>query len=97
MDDDRPRTIFNQKLGSIEIDLVDIYMAITFAPCAYVFLFQKDGGRWLPAIIHTTPQSPAVDVGWACVSASTTVSLAKNTPQTIPPWVDLGVINSPNT
>ena len=72
-------------------------MAITFAPCAYVFLFQTDGGGWLPAIIHTTPPAPAVDVGWACVRAGATVSLAKNTPPTIPPWVELGVINSPNT
>ena len=72
-------------------------MAITFAPYAYVFLFQTDGGGRLPAIIHTTPPASAVDVGWACVSASTTVSLAENTPQTIPPWVHLGVINSPNT
>ena len=72
-------------------------MTITFASCADVLLFQTDGGGWLPAIIHTTPQAPAVDVGWACVRASTIVSLAKNTPQTIPPWVDLGVINSPNT
>ena len=72
-------------------------MAITFAPCAYVFLFQTDGGGWLPVIIHTTPPVPPVDVGWACVGAGSTISLTKNTPPTITLWVELGVINSPNT
>ena len=72
-------------------------MTITFASCADVLLFQTDGGGWLPAIIHTTPPAPAVDIGWSGVGASATVSLAKNTPPTITPWVEFGVINPPNS
>ena len=51
-------------------------MTITFASCADVLLFQTDGGGWLPAIIHTTPPAPAVDIGWSGVGAGATVSLA---------------------
>ena len=72
-------------------------MTITFASCADVLLFQTDGGGWLPAIIYTTPPAPAVDIGWSGVGAGATVSLAKNAPPTIAPWVEVGVINFPDT
>ena len=72
-------------------------MTITFASCADVLLFQTDGGGWLPAIIHTTPPAPAVDIGGSCVGAGATASLAEDAPPTIASWVEVGVINSPDT
>ena len=48
-------------------------------------------------IVDALPPASAVDIVWPRVRAGAAAALAEDTPPTIAPWVEVGVINSPDT
>ena len=48
-------------------------------------------------IVDAPPPASAVDIGWPRVGTGAAAALAEDTPPTIAPWVEVGVINSPDT
>ena len=72
-------------------------MAITLTTCADIFLLQANRGGWLPLIVDAPPPASAVDIGWPRVGTGAAAALAEDTPPTIAPWVEVGVVNPPDT